>query len=262
MNINQGIIASQFDYDALLFLNASGISNSTQRLAINYLTRSLKLNGLWNKLNAIYPFVGGSATSHKFNLINPADTDAAFRLSFLGGWTHSSNGALPNGTNAYADTFLNPFLILPLVNCSFGIYSRTNNISGQQIYGCFNGGTLTFQQNIVIFPGTQGNFTLGTVGVGVTYPINTLSLFIGSRTANNLLKAYRAGVSLGSNSGLSTSLPNLNFYFGARNSSGTANLFSVHELAFGFLGSGLTDAEALIFYNIVQAFQTTLGRQV
>jgi hypothetical protein len=101
----KGVITSQFDYDALLFLSAASISNSTQRLAINYLTFSLKLNGLWDKLNAIYPFVGGTATTHKFNLKNPLDTNAAFRLSFVGGWTHSASGVLPNGTNAYANTF-------------------------------------------------------------------------------------------------------------------------------------------------------------
>ena len=31
-------------------------------------------------MKAIYPFVGGTATTHKFNLKDPADINAAFRL--------------------------------------------------------------------------------------------------------------------------------------------------------------------------------------
>ena len=54
-------------------------------------------------MKALYPFVGGTATSHKFNLKDPRDLDAAFRLQFNGGWTHNSNGVTPNGTNGYAD---------------------------------------------------------------------------------------------------------------------------------------------------------------
>ena len=77
------------DIDVVNFVNATGISDPTIINAICTLTTSLKNNGLWNKMNAIYPFVGGSATTHKFNLKNPADTNAAFRLSFTGGWTHS-----------------------------------------------------------------------------------------------------------------------------------------------------------------------------
>jgi hypothetical protein len=38
--------------------------------------------------------------------------------------------------------------------------------------------------------------------------------------------------------------------------------YSSRESAFASIGYGLTDAEALAFYNAIQAYQTTLGRQV
>jgi hypothetical protein len=34
------------------------------------------------------------------------------------------------------------------------------------------------------------------------------------------------------------------------------------EVAFASIGDGLTDAESIAFYTAVQAFQTSLGRQV
>jgi len=52
--------------------------------------------------------VGGTANSHKFNLKNPVDSNAAFRLNFVGPWVHSSTGAKPNGLSTYADTFYIP----------------------------------------------------------------------------------------------------------------------------------------------------------
>jgi len=259
MNVNHGVLASQFDYDALVFLNTTGITTSSIRLAINYLVFSLKVNGIWSKLNAIYPFVGGTAATHKFNLKDPRDLDVAFRLFFSGGWTHSSTGALPNGTNAYANTFLTPSTQLSLNGHSFGIYSRTNNITGNRIYGSFSSATQTLQQNIVLPPGFVSAFQSGNSLF--TYAINTTSLHVATRTSSTVFKGFRAGVLVGSSATPMTTLPTFSFYFGARNQT-TVFGYSPHQLAFGFLGAGLTDAEATILYTIVQNFQTILARQV
>ena len=53
------------------------------------LVTSLKQTNLWNKMLIIYPFVGGNANSHKFNLKDPRDDNGAFRLQFSGGMTNS-----------------------------------------------------------------------------------------------------------------------------------------------------------------------------
>ena len=247
------------DADALAFLAAAGITDATITSAICTLVSTMKSDGTWAKMSAIYPMVGGTATTHKFNLKNPADTNAAFRLSFVGGITHSANGVAFNGTNSYANTFLAPSTGLTLNSHSFGIYSRTNSINGNRIYGA-NNGVQVLQQNIVLPSLTQGAF--GSGNSSFAYSINTTSFFVATRTSNVDFKAFRAGVLLGSSAISMTSLPNFNFYFGARNDSGTAAFFSNHQIAFAFLGSGLTDGEAAALYTSVQAFQTTLSRQV
>jgi hypothetical protein len=83
-----------------------------------------------------------------------------------------------------------------------------------------------------------------------------------TRTSNTLFKAFRAGVSLGSNTVSITALPNYNFWFGGRNNSGAGDSYTVHQIAFAFLGQGLTDVESGNLYTTVQNFQTTLSRQV
>ena len=55
---------------------------------------------------------------------------------------------------------------------------------------------------------------------------------------------------------------NIPFYIGASNFSGTATYFANRECAFACLGTGLTGTEAANFYTAIQAFQTTLGRNV
>jgi hypothetical protein len=83
-----------------------------------------------------------------------------------------------------------------------------------------------------------------------------------SRTSNTVFRGFRAGVFLNQNTNSIFLLPNFTFYLGARNSSSTAQFFNVHQLAFSFIGDGLSDTEAGNLYTAVQAFQTTLGRQV
>ena len=77
---NYNAIASRFglvkrnplvtDADAFAFVEAAGIADQTQQAAINNLVIGLKINNLWNKMQVVYPFVGGSAYAHKFNLKN------------------------------------------------------------------------------------------------------------------------------------------------------------------------------------------------
>ena len=245
------------DADAVAFLAAAGITDATITSAICTLVTSMKANGTWTKCNAIYPMVGGTATTHKFNLKNPLDTNAAFRLNFVGGWTHSSNGALPNGTNAYANTFLNPLITLNFTSNSFGIYSRTNNVTGSRVYGALSG-VILLHNNL-----TAGNFGSGGVASLISYTANpSTSLLIGTRTTSTLFTAYRAGVLLGTNTVLVSILPNVSFYLGARNGNNVAEFFSNHQLAFAFLGSGLNSTEAAALYTSIQAMQTTLSRQV
>jgi hypothetical protein len=248
------------DADALAFLSAAGITDPTISSAICKLVTSMKADGTWAKLNAIYPMVGGTATTHKFNLKNPADSNAAFRLSFVGGWTHSANGALPNGTNAYANTFWNPNSQTTVLSSCFGMYSRTNNTSGLQVYGCFST-TLTnrFWHNL-----SSGNIQMLETNQ-IFYTANpSTRLFISRRGGANLNQSYRDGVSLGTNASLYTAVPNLNFYFGAANDAGTVNYYTNHQIAFGFLGgsSSLTNTDAINLTNTINAFQTALSRNV
>lgn len=247
------------DSDVLAFLAATGITDTTISDALCALVTSAKADGWWSKLKAIYPIVGGTATTHKFNLKNPADTNAAFRLTFIGGGTHASTGWKPNGTNGYARTYYVPSTESTVETASFGAYSRTNLTGANYIYGCFNpAGPYRMWHNF------NGNIQILQTSL-ITYTANpSTRLFISRREGATLNQSYRDGTSLGTNTSTQSVIPSFEFYFGALNNNGTATNFTAHELAFAFLGdsTALTSTDAANITSAVNTFQTSLGRNV
>jgi hypothetical protein len=254
------------DPDAQAFITATGITDATQITAVNQLVLDLKGASLWSKMLAVYPFVGGTAFTHKFNLKDPQDTDAAFRIVFSGGWVHSSTGIQPNGVNTFGDT-----KVLPITNLAdqssihVAYYSRTNSISGADYGMALNAG---FSRGMWLMPRYTGE-KLYTSVLGSTSTINntpyspsTGFMMVRRNDLTNIITS-RNGVHttltqafLGF-SGATITFSTINLF-----TSGTHTLYSNRELAFGSIGLGLTDTEATNYNTAVQAFETTLGRNV
>ena len=264
MIINPYVFGAAFDPDAQAFITAAGITDNTQKTAINTLVLSLKSNNIWTKMKAIYPFVGGTATTHKFNLKNPADTNAAFRLVFTGGWTHSSNGATPNGVNGYADTFLVPNTVLTQNSTHISYYSRTNSNNTEIEIGASNGPNAT--DNKIVLEIRTANVTYYNINSTTTYishaDTDSRAFYIGNRTASNVVNGWRNSSKLATGTTASTTPSTASIYLGAFNRTSSIVLYSVKQCAFSSIGDGLTDTDAGNLYTAVQAFNTTLGRQV
>ncbi len=250
---------SGFDTDAQAFITAAEITGTTQQSAIDTLVKSLKSANIWNKMKAIYPFVGGTAAQHRFNLKDPRTVNAAFYLDFLGGGTHSAAGYLPNG-NSYADTKLGANLLQ--TNNHLSYYSRTSTVNVQIEVGAYD----NLPAGIICQLRTAGNYISGTVASAANFSTisSALGFWLGTKRSNTDREVYLNGNSQSSvTANASELLPSINMYLGARNKGGTsAELYSTKQCAFASIGDGLTDAEAANFYTAVQTFQTTLSRAV
>ena len=253
------------DADAQAFITAAAITDAVQINAINTLVEGMKTDGTWTKMKAIYPFVGGTATTHKWNLKDPRDLDAAFRLVFNGGWTHSSNGATPNGTNGYADTKLVPSSVLTLNSTHLSFYSRTNQATATNAeMGAFDtslgvpAALLAIKSNSIASGDFYDlrHFYLNDSNLKTTAPTNTQGYAINTKSSSSTTKGFWNNSLLASVTS-TNSLTNKAIFIGSRNADGTANNFSAKQCAFSTIGDGLTDTEAR-----VQAFQTSLSRQV
>lgn len=270
-------IANAFDPDAQAFITAANITDSIEQNAINQLVIDLKADNIWNKMIAIYPFVGGTAFSHKWNLKDPRDLDLAFRLVFSGGWTHDSNGAIPNGINGYANTYFRPAAVFGSTDySSMSFYSRTNSItaaiqtdmaanqfpsptSAFTLFAGYNSSTqvASFQSD---FPNAYTYNFYGSQGANN----NTLGLFTGTcDSVNN--EVYKNQTLLAQNTFAKVSTrtsSTIPVFIGADNYNGAARRYSVKNFAFAHIGTSLTSTDVLNLYDRVQHFQTDLSREV
>jgi len=250
-------VASAYTARTTAFIAATGITDTTIINALNTMDLSLISAGLDTKMKALYPFVGGSASTHKYNFMDARDLDAAFRLTFNGGITHSANGMLFNGINGWAETYLQPSTQLQLDSTHASIYSRTNNALTIVDFCSSNSGGFT----PVIFINFSGT-TYYQVNQGSYSGIadgNSLGMRLINRTDSLNEKLYK-----NSSLVLSSSKSSQFLSIGTMNISRfpTGLYWSNREYAFMTIGSGLTDGEASTFYTITQTFQTSLSRQV
>ena len=249
------------EFISVLSANSSPLTGS-QVNALNNLYIGLVANGLDTKMLALYPFIGGTANAHKFNLMDARDADAAFRLNFIGGWTHSSNGATPNGTTGYADSFFTPSVNNVANSSHLTYYSRTLVSESKIEIGCYGSTGNNFNQIAISFGGTTFcNPNNSGAAAAVSFASNSQGFFLASRTSATDVFGQR---NLAQVTGTAaTTRAARKIFLGALNDPALGPFyFSTKQCAFASIGNGLTINEGLIFYRLVQAYQTTLGRQV
>jgi len=276
-------VPNNYDTDAVSFMTATGIlyNNSLyfqgtlqQRTgkqiwsSINSLVKDLKGIGannsttnFWTKLKAFYPFICVSSSTAKWNLKDPRDLDAAYRLTFSGSWTFSGTGALPDGVTAYADTKAKPSVIFTTSNAGMGFYN------GSTIYGttgvdmgAANAGNTNAQAAFANYT-SAGNAYFTVKGYGVSSAaVDGLGLYCMNRNSATITEGYKNGVSIASGSETTITLEAFNITIGALNNANTITHYDSKEKRSAHLMDGCTSGEMLTFYNIVNAFQTSLGR--
>lgn len=263
MGVVQGLIASfssslpsLSDSDAQAFVTAAGITDTTQKNAVNQLVIDYKTAGVWTKCIAIYPFIGGTSSTHSYNLKNPA----TFQITWTGSVTHNSNGITGNGTNAYGNTGIIPSTSFTLNSTHYSIYSRTNNSTTQVDFGGGDG-TNYLYCNL----GNTGSCTIymNSSSSTSTTIANTTGGFLFNRSASNAIQVYRNGSSVFTDSLVSSSLPSTYpMYILAQNDEGVVGGRSSKNLSLVTAGTSLNSTEAANKYTADQTFQTALGRNV
>jgi hypothetical protein len=249
------------DPDAVAFLTAAAITDPTITGAINTLVVDLKGYGIWTKMKALYPFVGGTANTHKFNLVNPLDTNAAFRLVFFGGWTHSNTGAKPNGTNGYADTFLVPSVVQNVNSNGIGVSIRTNLVetSGDTIQ---IGSLVTIAQcSVLALQNVEYRTRLNSNVLSSLTGASKVGLWTTQKTSATLTNNYKNNLSVASGNSGGT-LSTVSFYLGNLNINNIpyAAGYTLNEFTFSFISDGLNATEVTNLNTSINTFNTALSR--
>lgn len=187
--------------------------------------------------------------------------------------TGASGGLLGNGSSKYLDTGLSPSDYQ--ANASTGHISAyhsqpTGTNVNRTVIACNNAASgLRFWIVSDIFSTSSVAAMYGatrsapqTLGSQVGAPAGHRLV---SRTASNSLTHYLDAVSVGTDS-LDISFSNEaiadDFYILARNDNGTADRFGNSRVMAYSIGEGITSQQASDYYNAVQTFQTSLGRNL
>jgi len=252
-----GLEVSPYDPDAEDFFLRAGIVNTTLKGAVNTLVVDLKAENLWDKMVALYPFVGGTASSHAENL-----KSSSYTITWNGVVNHTSTGVESNGTTGYGNTNM-PRTALPLVGVHLSAY-----LQAVESYPAFHAaigvddfgtGNSEFTE---LWHAAAHAFLNNSTNAKAEFGINP-GMVIGTRsvTHDQILDPAAVVFTAQASTAPAANIA-LNLFVLALNRSGAAELISPETYSLISAGSVLTLAEALSFRTIVNAFQTTLGRNV
>lgn len=234
------------------FASYAGITDINQIAALDYLVDQLKSTGLWSKMHFIYPFIGGNATSHKYELIDPSNSTR--ELIFVG-VTHGSFGITGTASvNASATSGINAGSH-SANDLSFGYYgtlkgsttSATNESGVMYINNRLFISFISTSANSILYYGpTVNTFTSFSVPDGFK-ALSSTSTTTGDFLFNQI---KYSSVTKGT-----TALSN--FY--GHELSRTTNT-AVNTVSFSYASVALTETELITLNTIVEVYQTMLGR--
>jgi hypothetical protein len=242
-----------FNIDASKFIDTVRITDEAQKSAINVLVTQLKDSALWNKFLAIYPMIGGTSLSMSYNLMDPRNSDDAYRLTFNGSPVFNATGVLFPTTNDYGDTHLADS-VLPYNNNSISYYSLTQNAVNGYDMGCVDYSS-PFNE-FAIFNSTDASEWFGYYAWGKS-PSNTKGLFLVSSTTTDVKRYDNSIITSSKGSAPQLGSTNLPILIGTVLGASSGGQ---RECGFATIGYGLTDAQVVTFYNIVQNYEAALGR--
>jgi hypothetical protein len=216
--------------------------------ATNTLFTDLKSNGLYSKLFAFYPLIGGTSSS----MAVEGKRQKAYDIVWNGGWTFDVSGATGNGVNTYGSTnFANS--LMTQWSRHYSLYSvKENTSAGYDLSSTENGIIVGYGANTFYALLDSTNYAPVTLST-------TRGMYIANEPSLNVQGGFHNGIKV-INSTLASNRYSSIITLGAKNNFGVINERTLRQYAWASFGTHFTDAEALTFSNIINAFQTSLGR--
>jgi hypothetical protein len=250
MGFDKAGFGTPVDPDAAAFFArvtaAGGTLSATEQTAVNTLVVQMKADGTWTPMKAIYPMVGASAAACAQNL-----KSSSFTGTFSSGWTFASTGVTGNGSSTFFNTNCNPATSLTQNSTHISFYCRSLTVGNYVDMGVFGTSLNVFASSI--FYAINSASYLQDVNTSQGF-------YTGTRSNATNTKLFKNGLIRLNDSIASTPATSATIYLGAWNNSPQYN--TNREYALASIGDGLTDTQASNLYTAVQAFQTTLSRQV
>lgn len=271
--------AASYDADAEAFFTAAGITDTTEKNAVNQLVLDFKggagcltPNGtnLWTNAAAIWPVSPTSLAAAAYNL---RDT-TSFNYTWINSPTHASTGVAFNGINQYGDTNLTPssltlangYDITLCVQIANGDATSVGLLAGR--YGTSS----TQRTQLMLISGSlyqdihAGGGARLTTSTSGTY--NGRFIATADRVADGGKANYLNGSSLGTLSAQDNGNPyTYNIFTGAQNAqnSATPSVANASNFEYRFgcvLKEGLNSIEVEDLDDAIVRYSTALSRNI
>lgn len=253
------------DPDVKKYKNKSGVSDGVIIPFVNTYVTELKAAGLWSKFYAIYPFLGGTASTSSYNL---KDADY-YQVSWAGGMTYGTLGVDFNGTSGFGDTnFDFSALSSTIENIHISFYTADANgglanipmgvgstAADDRIRMAFDAGTNNYYADMWSNASIVGRVLVSGLGAPGGH-------YLATRLSDADARVYLDGVLQASNTSTTdvSDVPSDTFYIGAANVAGVASGFTTKTFGLSTIGMHLTAGEVTSFQTITDKFLTSLGR--
>lgn len=262
-------VTSTIDADATAFIDAVGTLTADEEIAIRNLVGELKANGNWDKYLAIYPFVGTTAASQKWNLKDPRDLDSAFRLTFNGNVTHHSRGYNTDGlSGSYVDTHIVPNANTTAMDFQGTWYVQTNERGNYTDWGSemTSGGARLIGQSGYGQEQTSDlyNYTTSHRAKYIDTDEDARGLYTASRISNSDNSLYKDGGLLAqttaSIAGYDISGVTSPIHLSGHSRAGVSTILSPRTFSFFAFGLGLNATQANDDATAIENFHVSLDR--
>ncbi len=258
-----------YDTDAQAFFTAvaggGDTLTTTEKDAVNQLVIDLKADSIWSDILYAYPLVGGTSTAHKWNLKDPQDTDAAYRVTWGSVMAHNSSGILgsSNDPDSYGDTYYNPSTA-GATEHTIAMYFNQGLVAtpaNEYDYGAFRSG----DDNMISF-GFNNQTTMFACFQNTSYKTTTSgtytkSLYAASNDSTNT-SIYQNGSQL-TTAAQGYDTVNLNYYLLASNRTGTPGITGESGRGIGIAiaySVGLDSTEHSDLSTAITDYVTSLSR--
>lgn len=266
---NPGLQWAQSYLNRLAALASPPTITTAQRNAVFKLLSDIDTTIGISKFKAIYPFLGGDATSHALNAIS-----SSFKITWNGSLTHSASGVDGDGSTGYGDTGGTPSQLFASQNSAHvTMYLNENVTSECRLFGASNGAAGETSSVIDNSPASIAfGLNSGWANFGWSSgptPTVTAGLWAFSRNASAVdHHFYKNGVLAKSDSTIPDNASPVNnrnmFILASNNIAGAGGItgFASAQLAFCSFGGELSTDDHANLYKAVQAYQVALGRSV
>jgi hypothetical protein len=246
------------DWETDVIAAGGTVSNARLQVVDTFIS-ALKTASIWTKMDRVWLFAAENAGSALTDLVGGNAALAVNTPTFT-----ADEGYAGNGTTSYVNTQLAPSggTQYTLNSAHASAYNRTSRAAATTALF----GSTDSTNSTDIFPRYGANLTLAEVNAnnGTSYAsTESAGFWLASRTGANTKSQYKNGSLLGTDAASAVvSRSTFSVYVCGQNASNSLAFASTDQIAAFTMGAGLNGTEVTALNNAVNAYMTSLGKNV